>query len=229
MADEKKLIQTVSLDELLTISELGYENENENKEKMESALQIYAKDLVPNKVDSIAYFIDQEGFAIKSEEQYIEDLKAKLKRRTNAFEKIKKYFGGVLFYHGYNTENRLNGNIAGIYSSYTYKQKDDLDRTSIPEQFKVDVVDVRITAGIYKDLFENVENPPPVLKMERDTLVDMKGLKESLIQQINGLEEGEREQNEEYIMGTYYNKNIHLKVGKSNKKGKKIDDRVRND
>jgi hypothetical protein len=227
MADEKKLVQTVSLDELLTISELGYEGKN--KEKMESALQVYAVDLVPNKVDSIACFIDKEEFAIKSEEQYIKDLEAKLKIRINAFEKIKKYFGGVLYYHGYDTENRLNGNISGIYSTYTYKQKDDLDRTSIPEQFKVDVVDVRITADIYKDLFENTENPPPVLKMERDTLVDMKGLKENLIRQINGLEEGDKEQNEEYIMGAYYNKNIHLRVGKSNKKGKKINDKSGND
>lgn len=227
MADEKKLVQTVSLDELLTISELGYESEN--KDKMENALQVYAKDLVPSKVDSIACFIDKEGFAIKSEEQYIEDLKAKLKIRINAFEKMKKYFGGILYYHGYDTENRLNGNISGIYSSYTYKQKDDIDKTSIPEQFKVDVVDVRITADIYKDLFENIENPPPILKMERDTLVDMKGLKESLIQQINGLEEGNKEQNEEYIMSSYYNKNIHLRVGKSNKKGKKINDKSGND
>lgn len=231
---EKSLATQKSLADLLSISFMENE-ENEDQNKVESALQVFAKDLVPNKVDAIAYFVDREDFAIKADEQYLKDLKKRTTRRKNAFEKVKKYFAKVLEANGFTGENRLNGITSSIYSSYAFEQKEDLSPDVIPAPYKQEVVIVTFIKEVY-DSIMNVDNPPPVLKLERDTLVDMKTLKEDLQKEVSStikeLTENpimqqfgyqEEEKVEEDIFSPYYDKNVHLKVGKSNKKGKTND------
>lgn len=210
---EKLLATTISLRDLLSISALGYEGETEeNKGRLQMSLQVFAKDLIPDKVDAIGFFVEKEDFAIKAEEQWIKDQKEILEKRKNAFEKIKKYFAETLDANNFTAEHRLNGTIMGIYSNYTYKKNDKLDINVIPDNYKKKLVVVTITEDIFKDLFENVDNPPPMVKYERQTVIDYASLKEDL-------EKDCTPENEESIMQPFYVKNVHLKIGKSNKKG----------
>lgn len=229
LVKEQTLATETSLAELLSIMNMELllnESEDENKNKMQNALEIFAKDLVPQKVDAIAYFVSKEDFALNADEQYIKDLKQVLDRRKLSFEKLKKYFASVLEANKHTSENRLNGIVNSIYCNYTFKQRPDVDINEIPRKYKKNLVTITVEEDVFNSII-NTETPPPIIKMERQTVVNFEELKEDLAEQyketIMSLEPGQEDEYpliEKAIYEKYYNKNLHLKVSKSNRKGK---------
>jgi len=135
------LISQESLDELLNISEGLYDqiqDEEKDEDKVQSEnthLVLFAADLVPQKVDAVAWIIEEKANQIASMKEYLKAKKIEIERQEKAFERLKGFFAYVMKKHEYNTENRLQGKANALWYHTTHVV-DDTTLDDIPTEYK---------------------------------------------------------------------------------------------
>ena len=193
---KKTISQTESLSELLTV--IDYEDQpvvQEGEADPGLSLEIYARELVPEKVDAITYFIDREGYAVDADEQYAKDLLDQANKRKAKYERLKKYFANVLFIHGHGASNKLRGRTGAIWFSTTKVVSEEAE---IPEEFIKRSYLLMFDKAGYDSLPEDIKRK--ALSIELKEKIDKMGIKEK-----------HKTEPQACVV-----ENHHLKIGKSN-------------
>ena len=198
----KLITSSITLDELMEIAE-QYEQEDNTEEipkGAETHLAIYTTNLVADKVDAVAWFIEKEKNSIEADKQFITDLKVRVAKREKAWEKMKFFVANVLFKHGKDTNDRLNGNANALWYNNTIVVKDDPGTFNIiPDNFK------KITLTIPYKVYREYGHIPVMgsTKIEIEKTALKAAIEEGLVKPEGIIEERH-----------------HLKIGKSNRKNR---------